>query len=151
MKTYRITTKKWASTLQGSGYASRWNSSGKFVIYSAENRSLACLENLVHRNGFGLNADFCMSTILIPDDIIIMLLTVDDLPKNWDDLSEVGHLICRDFGDKWLDSQKATVLIVPSVIIKNEQNILLNPSHQDFKKIKIVATDNFLFDERFSI
>ena len=151
MESYRITTKKWATTLQASGFASRWNSSGKFVIYSAENRSLACLENLVHRNGFGLNSDFCVVTILIPDDITTLQITSNQLPKNWDDLSEVGHLICRDFGDKWLDSQTAAVLIVPSVIIKNEQNILLNPNHQDFKKIKIVATDNFLFDERFSI
>ena len=151
MESYRITTKKWATTLQASGFASRWNSGGKFVIYSAENRSLACLENLVHRNGFGLNSDFCVVTILIPDDITTLQITSNQLPKNWDDLSEVGHLICRDFGDKWLDSQTAAVLIVPSVIIKNEQNILLNPNHQDFKKIKIVATDNFLFDERFSI
>lgn len=151
MESYRITTKKWATTLQASGFASRWNSSGKFVIYSAENRSLACLENLVHRNGFGLTSDFCVVTILIPDDITTLQITSNQLPKNWDDLSEVGHLICRDFGDKWLDSQTAAVLIVPSVIIKNEQNILLNPNHQDFKKIKIVATDNFLFDERFSI
>lgn len=151
MKTYRITTKKWSNTLQSSGYASRWNSSGKFVIYSAENLSLACLENLVHRNGFGLNIDFCVVTILIPDDIPVTQITSDQLPKNWDDLSEIGHLICRDFGDNWLDSRTTAVLIVPSVIIKNEQNILLNPNHQDFKKIKIVATDNFLFDERFSL
>ena len=67
----------------GSGYSGGLNSNGLFVIYSAQNCALACLENLVHRNGFGLNVDFVIIIINIPKELKIIEIKIKDLPENW--------------------------------------------------------------------
>jgi len=148
LEVYRITSKKWSGSLNASGYAARWNSYGLNVIYTAENRSLACLENLVHRNGFGLDSDFCIMTILIPSSLKIIEILEKKIPFNWNFPDENAHLICRKIGDEWIKSQNSSCLIVPSAIIQNEKNILINPNHKDFKKIKVSLTQSFSFDNR---
>lgn len=148
MEVYRIVHTKWSDKLVASGYAARWNSNGLFVIYAAENISLACLENLVHRNGFGLDSDFSLMTITIPDDIAIVELKSTILPDIWNENNENAHLICRKYGDAWTRSQKSAVLIVPSAIIENEKNIIINTNHFDFTKIKIINIQPFSFDKR---
>ena len=151
MEVFRIVNKKWSDKLAASGYAGRWNSNGQFVIYTAQNRSLACLENLVHRNGFGLDADFRIMTITIPNNIKIIEIVSKEMPTNWNFADEKSHLICRKFGDDWLKNQKSAVLIVPSAIIENEKNVLINPNHSDFVKIKLSLTKPFVFDNRLKI
>jgi RES domain-containing protein len=150
MDVFRITHKKWAGTLQGSGYAARWNSNGFFVIYCAANCSLACLENLVHRNGFGNDDDYSLMTILIPKNVKTSVIEVSQLPIGWNDSNEKAHLICRKIGDEWIRSMKSSILIVPSAIIPNENNILINPNHRDFTKIVISDVAPFRFDKRFN-
>ena len=148
MQVFRITKSKWADKLTGSGYQARWNSNGFFVVYSAENCSLACLENLVHRNGFGLDIDFSLVTILIPDAIKKIVIDIKKLPIGWNSNDEKSQLLCQKIGDNWLKSQQSAVLVVPSAIIANEKNILINPNHQDFQKIKIQSVQIFNFDRR---
>lgn len=148
LEVFRITHKKWSTKLEASGYAARWNSSGVFMIYSAENRSLACLENLVHRRGIGLDEMFCVMTIKIPKSIKIDELTVEDLPENWDALDEEAHLICRNIGDVWIKKQSACVMYVPSAIIDGERNLIINPMHKDFEKILIKKIEPFTFNKR---
>ena len=147
MEVYRIVHSKWSTTLNAPGYAARWNSNGVFIIYTAENCSLACLENLVHRNGFGLDSDFNLLTVTIPNSVKTIELKQSDLSKGWNDLSEKGHLICRSIGDNWIKNQQSAILIVPSAIILNEKNVLINPNHPDFKKIKF-SKQAFIFDKR---
>jgi RES domain-containing protein len=148
LEVYRITHKKWATKLSASGYAARWNSTGVYMIYAAENRSLACLENLVHRNGFGLDVDFCVMTILIPKSVSIEEIQSNQLPENWNNLDENAHLLCRTIGDNWIREQTSCVLLVPSAIIEGERNIIFNPNHKDFKKITIKKVSSFAFDNR---
>ena len=148
MEAFRITTKKWANKLTASGFAARWNSEGIFVLYAAENRSLACLENLVHRNGFGLNDNFCVITISIPDHLKTTEISIGNLSEGWDFQDEAAHLICRNFGDQWIFDQRYAVLKVPSAIVKNEFNILINPNHKDFGKIVLKSIEKFTFDNR---
>ena len=148
MEAFRITTKKWANKLTASGFAARWNSEGIFVLYAAENRSLACLENLVHRNGFGLNDNFCVITIYIPDNLKTAEISIEDLPDSWDFQDEAAHLICRIFGNQWILDQRYVILKVPSAIVNNEFNILINPNHKDFDKIVIKSIEKFTFDHR---
>ena len=149
MEVFRIVHSKWANSLTASGYAARWNSTGLFVIYAAENCSLACLENLVHRNGFGNDSDYSLLTISFPITIKTIEIYSKDLPKDWNNATENGHLICRTIGDTWIRNQKSAILFVPSAIIPNEKNVLINPNHPDFKKIKF-ATQPFAFDKRFA-
>lgn len=148
LEVYRITHKKWATKLSASGYAARWNSTGVYMIYAAENRSLACLENLVHRNGFGLDVDFYVMTILIPKSVSIEEIQSNQLPENWNNLDENAHLLCRTIGDNWIREQTSCVLLVPSAIIEGERNIIFNPNHKDFKKITIKKVSSFAFDNR---
>lgn len=147
MEVFRIVHTKWAKNLTASGYAARWNSTGLFVIYAAENCSLACLENLVHRNGFGNDAEYSLLTISYPNTIKTLEIDPKNLAKGWDNITENGHLICRNIGDSWIVNQKSVILFVPSAIIPNERNVLINPNHPDFKKIKFTVNE-FSFDKR---
>lgn len=146
MIVYRITTEKWSKSLGATGYAARWNNKGNLIIYTAESRSLACLENLVHRSGEGNNALYKVMLIDIPDKLAIEIIRIDVLKKNWYAIENYPY--CQALGAKWLTELKTAVLQVPSAVIKKESNYLINPNHPDFKKIKLKATEGFDFDPR---
>jgi len=148
MIVYRITTEKWANQLNGSGYAARWNSKGNFVIYTASSRTLACLENLVHRGGEGLNKTFKVVEIEIPDSLKIETIPYKQLGKNW--IKRENYDRCQQVGDLWLKEKKAPVLQVPSAIIPEESNYLIDTNHLDFPKITIKNISGFLFDNRLA-
>jgi RES domain-containing protein len=143
---YRITTAKWAGKLSGSGYPARWNSKGLFVIYTASTRALACLENLVHRSGEGLPGVFKITEIEIPDSASFTSITDKELPADWH-LVQNSHL-CREIGDQWILENKTLLLIVPSAVIRDENNVLINPNHPDFELVKVTEITAFEFDKR---
>lgn len=148
MEVYRICSTKWANNLSGSGRSARWNSHGFAVLYTAQSCSLACLENLVHRNGFGLNADFTLVTITIDDKLFVDEIKTSTLPDGWSNNTEKGQLICSFYGDQWIKSQKSCIIKVPSAIISTEYNILVNPNHKDAALVKIRSIEPFSFDKR---
>ncbi len=148
MIVYRITTAKWANKLTASGYPARWNPRHVKVIYTASSTALACLENLVHRSGEGFNANFRLIEIAIPDKLRFDSITVDELPENWH--KPEGYPVCREFGKEWVDQDKTCILKVPSSIIPDETNILINPGHPGFGQITIKSIQPFSFDERLS-
>jgi len=135
-----------ANSLSASGYPGRWNSKGKFVIYSAASIALACLENVVHRSGEGLAANFKVITIHIPDKLKIKKVSVDELPIDWHMIENC--VITQRMGNLWLEKSETAILKIPSAIIPLETNYLINPFHPDFKKIKIKNVDDFIFDPR---
>jgi RES domain-containing protein len=147
MIVYRITTEEWSKKLTASGYPARWNSRGNFMIYTAESRALACLENLVHRSGEGNSALYKVMVIDIPDSLTIEITKVKKLKPDWNSMANYPY--CQSIGDKWLQAAESVVLKVPSSVIKPEFNFLLNPNHADFKKIKLAGVESFNFDERF--
>ena len=148
MEVYRITYKKWSGTLSASGYPARWNSEGVFMIYTAGSRALACLENVVHRGTSELTAPYTLMVISVPDELFIQELEIKDLPSGWRQSDESGYILCRPFGDQWINSLGSAILKVPSAIVPGDLNCLLNPFHPDFKKIRIRAEEPFVFDER---
>jgi len=148
MLVYRIALEKYAS-LYASGVEGRWNSQGIKVIYAASSRSLACLENVVHRSGEGLNDLFRTMVIDIPSSERIEKITLKDLPKNWQQYN-MEH-VCRQIGDDWFYRQDSLVLQVPSVIIPNEFNYIINAQHKNFKKVKLKLVEPFIFDTRIKL
>ena len=148
MQVYRITLEKWSGALAASGSAARWNSNGKFVIYTSWARSMACLENIVHKKGRGLIGSFKTMLIEIPEPIAVESIQPDALPKNWQDFS--AYQLCQQLGDAWLNNMKSAVLSVPSAIIPAEYNLLLNPQHPDFQQIKLLGSEDFVFDPRIT-
>lgn len=146
MLVYRISLTKYAKRLVASGRAARWNSNDVKMIYTANSRALACLENVVHRSKLGLSLSFSVMQINIPDSLAITAVNLKDLPVNWDQF-EYMHLMQKN-GDKWVKECKTAILKVPSSIIHDEFNYLLNPNHPGFKKIKLETVKPFLFDDR---
>ncbi|GAB3978140.1 RES family NAD+ phosphorylase [Spirosoma terrae] len=146
MLVYRITKAVYADRLVASGGAARWNSRGQFVLYTAATRALACLENVVHRSGEGLQETFRVMVIDVLDAIFVETITLDTLPADWFDFNQYDS--CQRLGSEWLRSGRSAVLRVPSAIIPNEWNYLLNPAHPDFPRIQLIRTEPFLFDPR---
>lgn len=149
MLVFRIALAKYANSLISSGRAARWNPNETDMIYTACSRSLACLENVVHRNQIGLNQAFKVMTIEIPDDISIISLDVRKLPANWTEFQSMPST--QALGSDWINTNKSAVLKVPSAIINAEYNYLLNPLHVDFKSIKLLKSETFIFDRRIKV
>ena len=118
------------------------------MIYTSDSRALACLENFVHRSGEGLDELFRVMIIDIPDRLKIGEIKESDLPKAWFEVK--NYLLCRTIGDLWLKQGRNCVVKVPSAIIPEEFNYLINPNHPDFKQIRVIRTEAFRLDKRFS-
>lgn len=146
MIVYRITTAKWAGILSGSGYPARWNPKGVFVIYTASNRALACLENLVHRSGEGLNRQFKITEISVPDSSSSETINIYDLPGNWYETPHFSQ--CRQIGKTWIREGKSLLLRMPSAIVPDEHNVLINPNHPEFYTVSVQNIREFAFDKR---
>jgi len=146
MLAYRIVLAKYAGKLVASGRAARWNPNEVEMIYTASSRSLACLENVVHRNQVGLSQLFSILTIECPEHIKIKPISLDDLPENWADFSQMTKT--QSIGEKWIRENETAILQVPSSIVNEEVNYLINPNHPDFSAIKLIKTQPFVFDDR---
>ncbi|HEY2581796.1 MAG TPA: RES family NAD+ phosphorylase [Mucilaginibacter sp.] len=146
MLVYRIVFAKYSGKLIASGRAARWNPNEVKIIYTASSRSLACLENVVHRDSIGLSQLFDVMTMECPDHIKIKTIRLEDLPTNWTDFDQMSK--SQAIGSKWIKDNETAILKVPSSIIEDEVNYLLNPDHEDFKLIRMVNTQPFVFDRR---
>lgn len=152
MKVYRIDREKYLSTaLSGAGAAKsegfRWNSIGTSLVYTAESRALAVLEVAVHLDlNEDLPQDRWILEIDVPDDIQILEIDVDDLPENWN--AKPPITITQYVGDEFVNQNIAAVLKVPSAIIPEESNYVINPLHPDAIKIKVISKKQLQFDSR---
>lgn len=146
MEVYRITLARFAADIKASGRAARWNSNDVQLIYTASSRSLACLENVVHRNQLGLSTLFKTMVIEIPDDIKLKTINRNQLSGDWKNFGKT--YLTQKIGDRWAAKMETALLKVPSSIIDVEYNYLINPLHPDFKRIKLLRTEPFVFDER---
>jgi len=146
MKIYRISAIKYAKSLQSSGVAARWNKKGQHVIYASETRSLACLENIVHRSAPELNGLYKVLIIDLPDDRKIEELTASQLPNGWN--RPGNYRVCQETGSSWFTTGRTAILKVPSALIPQECNFVINTTHPDFNRIILEGTEDFLFDPR---
>lgn len=147
MLVYRIANCRFIDDLSGKGaamYGGRWNSKDTYMLYTAQSAALALLETVVHMGKLP-EQGYCMLTIQLPDDKI-ETLPADKLPALWQTNPAPDEL--KLIGDKFIKTGKKLALKVPSVIMPEEYNILLNPLHADFKKVKVVAKKNIGIDER---
>jgi RES domain-containing protein len=149
MELYRLSREKFASTLSGKGAAlkgARWNSVGVEIVYTAGNRSLAMAEVAVHLTLATIPNDYSMVTIFAPDDISIKQFAPKELPSDW---NAWPHAVSTQaIGDKFIAENKYAVLKVPSAVTQGDFNLLINPFHVDFTRIKIVHKEDFPFDQR---
>lgn len=152
MKVYRVERQKYLTTsLSGIGASitrgCRWNSLNTKLVYTAESRALATLEVSVHLDlSEDLPSDRHYVEIEIPDEILVLEVDITDLPPDWD--SKPPILTTQIIGDDFVAENEAAVLKVPSSIVPQEFNYLINPQHPDAKKIIIRSTTPMKFDSR---
>lgn len=133
--------------LDGEGsrlYGSRWNSKGQAVNYTATALSLGVLEYLVHADPDDL-----------PDDLLAMRIELPDEDYPAIQPQELAHpdeaTWYAEKGDVWIRSNQSLALLVPSVIIPEENNVLVNPAHPEMRRVQILSTRRFAFDPRLLI
>ncbi len=148
MELYRITLTKYASQLYAPAYPGRWNSKGVPVIYCSWSRSLASLENLVHRGEKVLSSLFSIMVIEIDDSLKTASIQSDSLDDEWSGSSADAYRYCQRLGDEWVKSSDSCLLQIPSVIIPEESNYMINVEHEDFKKVQLIRVEEFRFDKR---
>ncbi|RYD81181.1 MAG: RES domain-containing protein [Sphingobacteriales bacterium] len=145
---YRISNSLYSDDITGTGAkltGSRWNSKGFPMLYTAEHISLAVLEMLVHTNFKDYSINLDLLTIQLPQQALQSNIDVKKLKKDW--TKDINY--SRFIGDEFIKDKQNLVLRVPSAVIEDENNYLVNPLHPDFKKVKIIETRSFKPDERF--
>lgn len=148
MKVYRISKCQYIEDLEGTGaarYPGRWNSKGVYILYTAATPSLALLESVVHISNIAISS-YCMICLNVPEDKI-KTITAAELPDNWFVNPAIDAL--KQTGDSFIKENKFLGLKIPSAIMPEENNFLLNPAHPDFKKISTVYVRTIPIDERF--
>ncbi len=150
MQLWRLCRKAFAKQpLSGEGglyAAARWHTAPRRVVYASHSLALACLEVLVHLDPELMPRDMVAVAIDVPEGVEIKHFMVSELPKSWRRYPAPRSL--QRLGDAWLDGRQSAVLGVPSVVVSNEQNYLINPLHHDARHIRIVAKTPFSFDPR---
>lgn len=127
----------------------RWNRPGFPVVYAASSISLACLETLVHINTGTLPVRRFLVRLEIPDDVWQAAKRLDhaDAPANWD--ATPWDRASVELGTRWLDDRSAPALfMVPSVVVPEEFNVLLNPLHADSERILSKKLRPWIYDFR---
>jgi len=144
---YRLATSAHKEDISGTGskiFGGRWNSPGVAALYTAEHISLALLEILVRTGRKNIPASYNLIKILIPDSLTIVSIPEKKLKQAW----EHNLAYTQWMGDEMLKTNAALIIKVPSAIVPEEHNFLVNPTHPDFKKVKIITTSAFDFDKR---
>lgn len=144
---YRISNEQFRNDLSGNGAAingSRWNSSGTRLLYTSQFVSLCILESLVH-----LRQNY------IPDSQYLLEIEINathnaheiflkKIKHNWREEIQYTQWI----GDQFIKNNESLMLKVPSAVVPEEHNFLLNPLHKDFKQIKIISAELLNLDKR---
>ncbi len=128
----------------------RWNDPGIAMIYASESRALSCLETIVHLNAGGLPFNRFLVEIEVPDDLwaAAEIRTPASLAVGWD--AEPAGQVSMKAGSDWIIGGTSVILRVPSVIVPEEENILINPAHADAPRIRARKLRKWLYDPRLS-
>lgn len=147
IRLYRISACKYVDGSSGEGAflaGGRWNSKGTRLVYASENSSLSMLEALAHITMLNLRQSYCMQIFDIPENVIELAANV--LPEGWQQNPRPDFL--KSNGDIFVKENKALALKVPSAIMPDSSNYLINPAHPMYKDRRQVAVRNVSFDQR---
>ncbi|RYE77421.1 MAG: RES domain-containing protein [Oxalobacteraceae bacterium] len=140
-----------ADDLTGAGAkisGGRWNRPGSALLYCASNISLAVLETFIHLGAGGLPLNRYLVELAIPDDVWERAIVLHAPPVGWDAIP-TGK-VSLDEGDRWLKANRSALLIVPSVIVQEEWNVLVNPMHADAAAIAARKVRKWTYDPRLT-
>ena len=145
---FRLAIEQYKDDLSGTGaklFGGRWNFVGIPVLYTTENIALSALEILVRTDKNLIPPDYTLLKIDLPESMAVNSISKSKLKKGWQDDLEYTQFI----GSEFIKNNGAPALKVPSAIIEEEHNFIINPNHSEFRKIKIRSFSKFRFDKRF--
>lgn len=147
MEVFKICKEKYSHSLNASGASNRWNKKDEFVIYTGSSRSLSTLEMVAHKSYINISRQYKLLIILITDESSVKGIDIKDLPENWKSIEAYVEL--QEIGSKWYHSNESLVLMVPSAIIPQEYNYIINTKHTLFAThIILQDVDDFTWDNR---
>lgn len=141
-------TKYEAMPFDGEGarlFGGRWTSSGKQAVYLADSPALATLEILAHLQSSATLAHYSLVSVTF-QDARITVIDPTRLPSEWRTHPAPPEL--QDLGDGWLTNQSSLVLQIPTVIVPQHHNYILNPAHPDFSTLVMGIPQSYHFDSR---
>ena len=148
MNAWRIAKKAYALDRAGAGGivdGGRWHHRGVPVIYAGLSVSICAMEKLVH-TGSILPRDLVLVRFELPDDVGLFEVLDPTTLAGWDETPPGAA--SQQFGSEFLRSGRALGLIVPSAIVVEERNLVLNPAHRRFPDVKLSIERAFTFDPR---
>lgn len=146
---YRLTTGEFANEISGTGAkinGGRWNPTGLAGLYTSQYISLAILEILVRATINTSPNSYTLTSFEIPDNTICQV-QLKKLKEEW----KYDLKYTQGIGEDFLRENQTLCLQVPSAIVPQENNILINPLHPDFKKVKIIASELLELDKRLIV
>ena len=150
IRAWRIVKAKHSTTAftgeAAKAFPGRWNSRGVPMVYVASSISLAILEVLVNLQSQELLDRYALFEVSF-DNALVFTIKPLGLPDTWRDLSPDNARI-RTIGDDWISAGRSAVLGVPSAVVPDEWNYLLNPNHSDYVKISVGPKRSFQLDPR---
>ena len=150
MKLFRIADTRHA-IWSGTGamlVGGRFNSPGRPVIYATSTFAGAMLEVLVHARIGKVPKTHGWVEATVPDDVPVERHTAETLPAGW---NAAALQEARRFGDAWLTESRTAFLVVPSVVVRAESNVLVNPAHPDTARIVVNEPQAVVWDERLFV
>ena len=119
------------------------------MVYAASSRALACLETFVHLNAGGLPLNRYLVELSVPDDLLLEAeVRARAMPVGWD--AEPAGRASIALGTAWASGNGSPLLLVPSVIVPEEDNLLINPAHPDSRRIAARKHRKWLYDPRMA-
>jgi RES domain-containing protein len=148
VRLWRISQRKFALDKSCAGaarFGGRWNPIGVPALYCGTSIALCSLEKFVHIGSAPL-PPLVLVAIDIPDDSMLDTPAIRDLPAGWDTMPTSAA--AQKFGGTWLAEGRNLGLIVPSAIVPEETNVVLNPQHPDYAEVRLAIVRPFSFDDR---
>jgi len=136
-----------AGAFSGEGarrYGGRWNSRGVPMVYCSSSLALAAVELFVHLDPTQAPSDMVAISATLPEDEPSRAIAQDELPPDW----WANPAETRALGDAWIREGSSLSLRVPSVPIRAEWNVLVNPLHPRMAEVRIDPPQPFVFDAR---
>ena len=148
MEIYRLVRREYKDDMSGKGAflgGGRWNSKGVYALYGASHISLAILEIVVNidRTILRFMSSYYLLSIYVQDSFVIPFKHTS-LKRGWQNDIKLSQFI----GDGFLQSGSGLVMEVPSAVVPEESNFLINPLHPDFGKIRVVRSVPYDLDKR---
>lgn len=148
MEVYRISAADFIDDISGEGSklsGARWNYKGTAVLYTSSSIALATLEMLVRIPIRFSIPDLVIAHIKVPDDSVFNV-EVKSLPRKWNQDPSPDAL--KKITEKWISNAKFLLMRVPSAVVPQNYNYIINPAHSRFNEVKIIKKEPFTFDKR---